>query len=210
MEFESLLDKVTNLPVFESTLLFAGDVDPRQIRVQLSRWVSAGKIIQLRRGVYTLAPRYRRVELHPFVAAGVLNRSSYISLQTALAYYDLIPENLTRILSVTAGRPETVSNNLGTYEFRRIGKKYFWGYQPFTLNGEVILMALPEKALLDLIYLTPRADDPAYLMELRLQNLQLLNPEILTGYAARFHSPKLDRAVTIIHTIIAEGGYEDL
>lgn len=210
MEFESLLDKVGILPVFESTQLFAGDVDPRQIRVQFSRWVSAGKIIQLRRGVYTLAPRYRRVELHPFVIARYLNRSSYISLQTALAYYDLIPENLTRIISVTAGRPETVTNELGIFEYRRLAKDYFWGYQPLTLNGEAVLMAVPEKALLDLVYLTPRADDPVYLQELRLQNLHQVNQETLSGFAARFQLPKLDRAVSEIRAIISEGGYEEL
>jgi len=56
-------------------------------------------------------------------------------------------------------------------------------------------VATPEKAFLDLVYLTPHADDAGYLRELRLQNLERLNPETLRQLAAGSGSAKLRRAV---------------
>lgn len=212
MDFESLLDKVANLPLFESSLLFAGDVDKCQIRVQLSRWVAAGKIIQLRRGLYTLAPRYRKVDLHPFVAAAYLNRSSYISLQTALAYYDLIPENLSAVVCITVGRPEQIHNAVGDFEYRHLSNQYFWGYRPLAIGEEVVFMAQPEKALLDLVYLTPGADDPLYINEMRLQNTERYDIACLCVYADRFRMPKMTRAANILTRLFENEReeYEDL
>src|SRR5689334_4820969 len=39
MRFEDLLETVDREPVFETGLLLAGDVDPADVRRQLSRWV---------------------------------------------------------------------------------------------------------------------------------------------------------------------------
>lgn len=59
-------------------------------------------------------------------------------------------------------------------------------------------MALPEKALLDLIHLTPGGDGEAYLNELRLQNLDRLNMSVLKGLAQQSARPKLMRAAEIV------------
>ena len=58
MEFNDLLDLVGEEPIFNSSLLMAGDVNPGLMRQQLSRWVKSGKVYQLRRGLYALAPPY--------------------------------------------------------------------------------------------------------------------------------------------------------
>jgi hypothetical protein len=67
MEFEQLLEIVGNEPVFETSLLLAGDVDPADVRRQLSRWTKAGRLYQLRRGLYALAPPFQKVKPHPFL-----------------------------------------------------------------------------------------------------------------------------------------------
>jgi len=66
MEFNDLLDLVGEEPVFNSALLMAGDVNPGLMRQQLSRWVKSGKVYQLRRGLYALAPPYQKCKPHPF------------------------------------------------------------------------------------------------------------------------------------------------
>lgn len=58
MEFEHLLEIVGDEPIFETGLLLAGEVDPDNIRRQLSRWTKARRLYQLRRGLYALAPPY--------------------------------------------------------------------------------------------------------------------------------------------------------
>ena len=92
MIFEKLLKIVEAEPVFETGLLLAGDENPFDVRKQLSRWVNSGRIYQLRRGLYALAPPYQKTTPHPFLIANRMVRGSYVSCQSALAFYGLIPE----------------------------------------------------------------------------------------------------------------------
>ncbi|HEC35357.1 MAG TPA: hypothetical protein ENI39_02345, partial [Anaerolineae bacterium] len=69
MDFNRSLRIVGDEPVFETGLLLAGDVDPRHVRRQLSRWTRAGRLYQLRRGLYALAPPYQKTRPHPFLVA---------------------------------------------------------------------------------------------------------------------------------------------
>jgi hypothetical protein len=55
MYFQQVLPQLTNLPLFESGQLYAGTDTPQQVQRQLTDWVRAGKVIQLQRGLYTLA-----------------------------------------------------------------------------------------------------------------------------------------------------------
>jgi len=195
MEFESLLKLVGNEPIFESSILLAGDVDPKLIRVQLSRWIKAGKIYQLRRGLYLIAPPYQRQQPHPFLVANHLQKASYVSLQSALSFYGLIPEVVNITTSVSTGRPERLDTPLGTFEFRHIKTELLFGYRMTELGEQSALIATPEKALLDLIYLQPGGDSPAYLKELRLQNTEKLDKDLLRRQSEKFNTPKLQNAV---------------
>ena len=66
MNFANLLHNVENEPVFETSLSLSGDVDPFNVRKQLSRWTTSGKIYQLRRGLYSLAQPYQKSVPHHF------------------------------------------------------------------------------------------------------------------------------------------------
>lgn len=90
MKFGDLLTLVGDLPAFETSLLLAGECSSAETRRQLSRWASAGKIIQLRKGLYALAPPFAQNKPHPFVIANALVRGSYVSVQSALAHYGMI------------------------------------------------------------------------------------------------------------------------
>jgi len=194
MEFGGLLEVAADEPVFETGLLLAGDVDPKDVRRQLSRWVRAGRLYRLRRGLYTLAPPFQKVKPHPFVIANHLVRGSYVSLESALAHYGLIPEGVPTTTSVTTGRPGQWDTPLGRYTFRHIQPDLFFGYRRLEVSpGQWAFVACPEKALLDLAYLHPRVDSPAYLKELRLQNLEQLDLELLFDLAEKAGKPKLHR-----------------
>jgi len=198
MEFERVLELVGDEPVFETALLLAGKVNPNIVRLQLTRWTKSGRVYQLRRGLYAIAPPYQKVKPHPFLIANRMQRASYVSLQSALAYYGLIPDTVHATLSVTAGRPERLKTPLGVFEFRHIKPDLLRGYRMTDLHGQQALVAMPEKALLDLVYLQPGGDSPHYLRELRLQNLERLDMHELYRQAAAFNTPKLRRAVEAI------------
>jgi len=195
MEFTRLVEIVSDEPVFETGLLLAGTVDPNEIRKQLSRWTQSGRLYQLRRGLYTLAPPYQKVKPHPFVIANRLVRNSYVSCQSALAYYGLIPEYVPVTTSITTARPARWDTPLGSFEFRHVKVELLRGYRMTDVGrDQQAFVATPEKALLDLIYLQPGSDSPNYLRELRLQNLDRLEMDELRRQADLAGSPKLRRA----------------
>ena len=205
MNFTDLLKNVSDQPVFTVRFLAAGE-NLAQIRLQINRWVNAGKIIRLHKGLYTLAEPYRKVAPESFCIANSLKQASYVSLHSALSWYGMIPEFVPAVTSVTTGRPKTIETPLGRHEFRHVSKKYFWGYQHVELKSrQTAFIAHPEKALLDLLYLTPGSDDIEFIEELRLQGLEQINRAVLREFTGRFHSPKLNRALKLLERILEQG-----
>ena len=205
MEFTELLEIIQGEPLFETGLLLSGDVNPREIHRQLSRWRRAGKIHQLRRGLYCLAPPFQKVNPHPFLVANRLLPGSYVSLQSALAYYGMIPEYVPLTTSITTSRPGQWETPLGTFDFRHIQVDFFYGFQFVDLGeNQRAFIATPEKALLDLIYLEPGADTHAYLSELRLNNLEQLDWQRLEHFVRKIEKPKLIRAMAAIRELAGE------
>jgi predicted transcriptional regulator of viral defense system len=210
MKFEELLEIVGDQPLFETGLLLAGNMDPNDVRHQLSRWVRSGRIRKLRRGLYTLAPPYRNVAPNPFLIANALVPGSYVSLQSALAFYGFIPEYTPQTLSVTTLRP---SNWDGGFQFQHLAPHLFFGYQLLDLSdAQQAFVATPEKALLDLAHLTPHSDSPIYLAELRLQNLDLLDLPRLREFVERSEKPKWRRVAAQIEKLASQekAEYEEL
>ena len=135
---------------------------------------------------------------------------SYVSGQTALAYYGLIPEYVPRTLSVTTLRPSKWD---GGFHFRHLAPHLFFGYQSVDLpEGQSAFVAMPEKALLDLAHFTPNSDTSNYLSQLRLQNLNRLNLNRLDEFATRAGKPKWKRVAQQIVLLAGQEktDYEDL
>jgi predicted transcriptional regulator of viral defense system len=159
----------------------------------------------LRRQVYALAEPYRKSAPHPFAVANALRRSSYVSLQSALAYYGMIPEYVPVVTSVTTGRPEEIMNPLGRFQFRHVSVGLFRGFADVEVSsGQRVLMATPQKALVDLLYLTPHSDEVAFLKELRLQQSRAFDAAALRVEAAHSGSAKVLRAVERLERLPAE------
>ncbi len=190
------MSKTVDQPVFSTGFLLTGDAKPRDVALQLSRWVKAGRLVQLRRGLYTLAQPYRKIAPHPFLIANALRKASYVSLQSALHYHGLIPEHVPTATSVTTGRPGEIRGAAGPFLFRHIKDSWFHGYENVEVDrDQFAFVASAEKALLDLLYLTPGSDGTDYLRELRLQNVEILRLHQLIEIARKSASRKLIRAV---------------
>ncbi len=198
MNWDKFLGIVGDLPLIDTENLLAGVSKPSIIRVQISRWKKAGKIIRLKRGIYVLAKSYRKVEVYePYIAA-ILKKPSYISLEKSLEYYNLIPEAVKVYTSITTKKPCRFISELGIFDYKHIKRSFFWGYTANTVNKQTAFIAVPEKALLDLCYLKNVRIDFNYLQELRLQNTEEININKLFEYAQRFKKPKIMRAAEII------------
>lgn len=211
MNFAQLADIVADEPLFETGLLLAGEVDHAAVRRQLSRWTQRGRVRQLRRGLYTLAPPWEKRPPHQFLVANRLVRGSYVSGLSALAFAHAIPEYVAEVTCATPGRPHLRHTPVGRFSFRHLKPGLMFGYRQVDLGrGQRAFVAEPEKALLDLIHLQPGGDDAAYLRELRL-NFDALRGDRLASLAARCALPKLTRAVRRLRDLAgAEPDYETL
>jgi len=204
MKYNELLQIIRNTPVFSTGLLLAGDVDKNVIRSQISRWVREGKLIRLGNGCYALPPSYSGGIPSFFVLANAMKPASYVSCQSALAWYGLIPESVPSVVSVTSGRTENVNNKFGTFIYRHVKKSPLWGFETMKVSEkENARIALPEKALLDLVYLESAGDSESYLEQLRLQNTEQLSGDRIVSFARRWEKPKMkraaDRLLSILH-----------
>lgn len=195
MNIAALASVAGALPFFDLPLLVQAFDDPRpSLRVQLSRWIAQGKILPLRRGLYTLADIYRRAPLAPAFLANHLCAPSYLSGAWALSFHGLIPDAAVRLTSVTRRSPRTFENAFGTFDYRHIKPEGFFGYEQVAQPGGPILVATPEKALVDHWYLTAGEWSDIRLSEMRYQQADLVSVERLLAYAERLHSPRVSRA----------------
>jgi len=196
MNYEDVVKLTRAMPCFDLALLAQAFDDRRDaIRVQLSRWMKQGKIIGLRRGMYTLSETYRRAPPTPAVLANQLYRPAYLSGLWALGHYDLIPERVVWFTSVTPRVPRRFENAFGVFDYRNIKQDCFFGFASTGVVGQEFLVAEPEKALLDHWHLTEGEWTAERLEEMRYQHVALVDADRLKLYAQRFRSPRLDRAV---------------
>ena len=189
MKFESLLKTFHKSPVIDSESLFTGMDTIEAAKVQISRWVKAGKLIQLKRGFYLFPERYRAVEPFGAYLAGLLVAPSYVSCEKALEFHGLIPEGVGVYTSVTTKRPARLVTEEGTFEYRHIKPSLFWGYNSLSFDNQTGFMASPEKALLDFFYFKRIHSSMEFIEELRLQNMNAINTEKMREYAGRFCKP---------------------
>jgi len=213
MKFEDLLSQVGDEPVFETGFLLAGSGGAAGVQRQLSRWVRAGRVVQLRRELYALVSPFRKVAPHPFMVSNRLFRGSYVSREAALAHYGLIPEGVPLVTAAGNGRPRRMETPLGAFDLRHLKSTLIRGFRTEEVaQGQRAFVATPEKALLDLVYLAEGGDSSAFLRGLRLQHLERLNPHALAVMAALFGGKKAARATQTITALIREEkeAYKDL
>ncbi|MYA34042.1 MAG: hypothetical protein F4Y33_10330 [Gemmatimonadales bacterium] len=200
------MEIVADEPVFETGFLRSGRTSEPGLEAQLSRWCVAGKLLRLRRGLFALAPPYRKVIPHPFLVANRLSPGSYVSGLSALAFANAIPEYVPEVTSCGPARPHVRETPLGRFSYRYVKSALRTGYRLVDLvEGQRAFVARPEKAFLDLAHLQPGGDAPAWIDELRL-NFEELSPARLRAAAAATGSPKLVRAAAHIIRCASDPG----
>lgn len=165
------------------------------------RWQKAGYIVPLRQGWYAFADYVNKPDYARYFASKIYT-PSYISLHTALSFYGIIPEAVVAITSITTRKTALFENVFASYIYQTIKPSLFWGYEPKQMtDGKTYMLATPEKALIDLLYLYPQYSTEDEMRELRLDEDFMhddLNKERLLEYAQRIGSPILNRRVKIL------------
>jgi hypothetical protein len=124
----------------------------------VNRALKTGELHRLRRGLYLMNRSYRDYDCHPFSLAQMLRPGSYVSLETALSFYDWIPEAVYVTSSIVPGRKSSDFENglMGRFSFHplSINKGYFLELvSRESVNRQTVLVAQPLRALMDLVCL---------------------------------------------------------
>jgi predicted transcriptional regulator of viral defense system len=113
----------------------------------------------------------------------ILRPRSYISLESALVERGVTTQNPSVLTCVTPGYPQRFLGKSVIILYRKISPELYWGFEEKNTRYNKYLIAEPEKALLDWIYLSRQEGLPTPLDEV---NLQFLNAVKLRAYAERF------------------------
>ncbi len=198
LQFYNSLHPYGCFSLHQARLLFP-DID----RSNFTRWLKQGLLLRLRQEWYAFPDMLQVPDFARYVAERIY-RPSYISLHTALSFYGIIPESVVRITSVTTLKKASFENAFGQYSYQCVKPAVFFGYEPKTIDlgmgfaARTYLLATPEKALLDLLYLYPEYKTEEDMLELRLDEDYLhedLNLDELTLYQEQIGSKALNARI---------------
>lgn len=142
--------KAIGQPVFRTAdVMGALDVQKSHASKLLERLAQHGHVIRLMRGLWAMPESLEPLALVPHLTAPF---PSYVSLQSALYYHSMISQIPEVIYCVSLARTRTYETSVATISVHHIEGSFFFGYEE---RGEHhVRMASPEKALLDILYLT--------------------------------------------------------
>ncbi|MDY6793347.1 MAG: hypothetical protein SWH54_18935 [Thermodesulfobacteriota bacterium] len=148
MIYQDLVSSI-NAPFFsKNDILLAG---AKVYDYQLTRWSQKGYIIKLKNGIYAFSKDYERINGNE--VASLIYQPSYLSLESALSFYGFIPEIVYAYVSLTGKTNRKFTNKFGNFIYRHIKSELFWGYREVKTESWWYLIAEPEKAVLDYLYL---------------------------------------------------------
>ncbi len=119
---------------------------------RLSEWQEKGYLKMIRRGYYVFSDLQINEPIL-FLLANKIYSPSYISMEMALSYYNLIPETVYAITSVSSRKTNRFKTDFGEFSYRHIKPQLMFGYRLASYNGYSLKIAEPEKAILDYFYL---------------------------------------------------------
>lgn len=195
MQFQPFYKKIREFrPIFTLDDLRVIFSDQPILSKQLSRWQENGYILKLKNGVY-LFDDYKD-KVHPFLIANLLYQPSYISLESALYEYGFIPDVTQGITSIST-KKTWQTNILGSkFDYKKIKRDCFIGYGAKKYLNYDVLMAEPEKAIVDFFYFNKsrlKIDSQIDGLRLNYDNLKLkVDKEKLRHFTALFNSEILN------------------
>ena len=110
----------TGIFTYSDVLVWLGE-GRNSVRGIVKRAIAAGEILHIRRGLYCLAPKYRKQDISRNVIANLIYGPSYVSMEAALAVHGWIPEAVHTVVSVSAGWAKSFETPLGYFDYVQVG-----------------------------------------------------------------------------------------
>jgi predicted transcriptional regulator of viral defense system len=199
MKFRDFQTQVRDLPAFN--LNDVRKIDPDFHRQQLSDWLDRGYIQSLAGGFYLLADT-QVDESYLFMLANRIYEPSYISRESALANYHVIPESVLGVTSVSSRKTKLFESEWGRFSYRSIKPVLLFGYRVVEQKKMIkYKIASLEKAVLDYLYWNTGIDTSEDFAGLRWNRQELLGLEdnpLFKKYLKIFDNKALDRRVGLL------------
>lgn len=197
---------------FQNTFKNRALIDVREVKSifpdfesrRFYEWQKKGYIKKLSKLFYIFADKNLNENDLCFIANKLLE-PSYLSLEYALRYYNLIPEMVYMLTSVTTRKTKMMETLAGNFRYQSVKENLFFGYKIVEMNGVSFKIAEPEKALLDFLYLKSDIRNENDLAELRINEdifQEIVNREKIEKYAKIFNSKVLLQKTIKIFKII--------
>ncbi|PKP54881.1 hypothetical protein CVT91_17730 [Candidatus Atribacteria bacterium HGW-Atribacteria-1] len=169
------------------------NIEPGFHRRRLNEWQDKGYIKKVVRGYYIFSD-LRLSEEILFKIANRIYSPSYISLESALSYYHLIPESVYGITSISTRKTYHFRTSIGGFTYRTLKPPLFFGYDLIKSQEKYLKMAYIEKALLDYFYLHSDIETEQDFDSLRINKemfFEKMNEEKLQNFLEKFNQKKL-------------------
>jgi len=180
---EKLKKKNINIfTIFDFQRVF--DTKYESAKKSVLRYTKSGLFTKAKKGLYFLSNN----PPNDFEIANKLYQPSYISFETALSFYNIIPETIFEITSATPRISRSFLVNNLKFSYKKIKKEYFFGYTPKKIKNRTVLVAEPEKALIDFLYFVSlKKRDMSY----ERIDLKKIKKQKLIKYSKRFNDKKI-------------------
>jgi predicted transcriptional regulator of viral defense system len=170
----------------------------------LVNWQKKGYITKLKNGCYIFSHQ-KPAEYTMFLIANKLYEPSYVSLESALSFYNVIPEGVYTIQSISTRKTNRFTTPIGTFQYHSVKNSLYFGYRLVNEGkGRSVRIASLEKAVLDFLYLRADIDNSPAMASLRWNRTELisLDTAILEEYLNVFNSRTLRRKIDLLYTYL--------
>lgn len=197
MEYLKLISELRKKKLYifslEDIINLFPDQSLKTLKNNLSRWMKQNRFIRLKRDLYEFVEPGAESKITDLYVANRLYEPSYVSLETALSIYSIIPDIAIQVTSLTTRPTRNFKNRYGLFLYRTCRKRAFTGYRLVSYGRNKVLMADKEKAFVDFLYYRLRSGNKLDFKEERFEEKILKGmdwPKMLR-YAALFNNKTL-------------------
>jgi predicted transcriptional regulator of viral defense system len=176
------------------------DFDKRR----LFEWQRKGYITRLVNKWYLFAELPLN-ELLSYRISNCIYYPSYVSLESAFSYYGFIPEGVYSLQAISTRKTNSFQTPQGVFNYRNLQPSFFFGYRVLHYGELPILMATPEKAILDYLYLRSDLHTRKDIEAIRFNDEFLVNEidwNLLQKYALVFGSITLNNRIAQLKKLL--------
>lgn len=171
---------------------------------RLVEWQEKGYITKLRNRFYLFSDLELNESLL-FYTANELYKPSYVSLESALSVYGIIPEGVFQITSCTTLKTSAFNTPIGVFSYRNLKPALFFGYYPESWNNHHYALARPEKAIIDYLYLHHEMQTIEDINALRWNAVEIkkrVSADRMKLYEEYIESPALSRRLSLLRKFL--------